>query len=167
FAYAQSVAERFALSGDRTRKTLSTEQGLADNRSRSGREGRIPGTEWRPEAFAAWQEKQSKLPASARSDGGGRNTAAANPPLYYLYVALPYRVFEGSSILGRLTAMRIWSGLLLLVTATATWLLAGELLGRSRTLQLAAAAPAGLAPVTTSLAASVNHDARPHALWGL
>ena len=167
FAYAQSVAERFALPGDRTRKTLSTEQGLADNRSRSGREGRIPGAEWRPEAFAAWQKKQSKLPASARSDGGGRNTAAANPPLYYLYVALPYRVFEGSSILGRLTAMRIWSGLLLLVTATATWLLAGELLGRSRTLQLAAAATAGLAPMTAFMSASVNPDAMLYALWSL
>src|SRR5205085_3642303 len=53
FAYVQSVAERFALPGDRTRKTFSTEQGLADNRSRTGREGRLPGAEWQPAAFAA------------------------------------------------------------------------------------------------------------------
>ncbi|HEV7460521.1 MAG TPA: DUF2142 domain-containing protein, partial [Solirubrobacteraceae bacterium] len=167
FAYAQSVAERFALPGDRTRKTFSTEQGLADNRSRTGREGRIPGAEWRPDAFDRWQKKAAKLPASARSDGGGRNTASANPPLYYLYVALPYRVFEGSSIFGRLLAMRIWSGLLLLVTATATWLLAGELLGRSRSLQLAASATAGLVPMTAFMSASVNPDALLYALWSL
>jgi 4-amino-4-deoxy-L-arabinose transferase-like glycosyltransferase len=167
FAYAQSIAERFALPGDRTRKTFSTEQGLAENRSRTGHEGRIPGAEWRPDAFARWQGKQAKLPAAARSDGGGRNTAAANPPLYYLYVALPYRVFDGTSILGRLEAMRIWSGLLLLVTATATWLLAGELLGRSRLLQLAAAATAGLVPMTAFMSASVNPDALLYALWSL
>jgi 4-amino-4-deoxy-L-arabinose transferase-like glycosyltransferase len=167
FAYAQSIAERFALPGDRTRKTFSTEQGLAENRSRTGHEGRIPGAEWRPDAFARWQGKQAKLPAAARSDGGGRNTAAANPPLYYLYVALPYRVFDGTSIFGRLEAMRIWSGLLLLVTATATWLLAGELLGRSRLLQLAAAATAGLVPMTAFMSASVNPDALLYALWSL
>jgi hypothetical protein len=167
FAYAQSIAERFALPGDRTRKTFSTEQGLAENRSRTGHEGRIPGAEWRPDAFARWQGKEAKLPASARSDGGGRNTAAPNPPLYYLYVALPYRVFDGASIFGRLEAMRIWSGLLLLVTATATWLLAGELLGRLRLLQLAAAATAGLAPMTAFMSASVNPDALLYALWSL
>ena len=153
--------------GDRTRKTLSTEQELADNRSRTGREGRIPGAEWRPDAFARWQRSAARLPASARRDGGGRNTAGANPPLYYLYEALPYRVFYGSSIFGRLLAMRVWSGLLLLVTATATWLLAGELLGRVRTLQLAAAATAGLAPMTAFMTASVNPDALLYALWSV
>jgi 4-amino-4-deoxy-L-arabinose transferase-like glycosyltransferase len=167
FAYAQTLAERFQLPGDRTRKTISTEQGLADNRSRTGREGRIPGAEWRSQAFAAWQREQARLPASARRDGGGRNTAAANPPLYYLYVALPYRVFDGSSIFGRLLAMRLWSGLLLLVTATATWLLAGELLGRSRTLQLAAAATAGLVPMTAFMTASVNPDGLLYAMWSV
>jgi 4-amino-4-deoxy-L-arabinose transferase-like glycosyltransferase len=166
-AYAQSVAERFALPGDRTRKTFSTEQDLADNRSRTGREGRIPGAEWRPDAFARWQRSNAKLPASARRDGGGRNAAAANPPLYYLFEALPYRAFYGTSIFGRLLAMRIWSGLLLLVTATATWLLAGELLGRVRTLQLTAAATAGLAPMTGFMSASVNPDAMLYALWSV
>src|SRR5207247_9225548 len=110
FAYVQSVAERFALPGDRTRKTFSTEQGLADNRSRTGREGRIPGAEWRPDAFARWRQRDAKLAASARRDGGGRNTASANPPLYYLYEALPYRVFYGPTIFGRLLAMRLWAG---------------------------------------------------------
>jgi 4-amino-4-deoxy-L-arabinose transferase-like glycosyltransferase len=167
FAYAQTLAERFVLPGDRSRHPLSSEHELADNASRSGREARIPGVEWSAAAFGRWRRAAARLPRGARRDGGGPNAAAANPPLYYGYEAIAYRAAAGTSIFGRLYAMRVWSALLLLVTTTATWLLAGELLGRSRPLQLAAGAVAGLAPMTTFMTASVNPDAMLYALWSL
>ena len=63
--------------------------------------------------------------------------------------------------------MRIASLLWLLVTVTAVWLLAGEVFGRDRLLQLAAASVAGLAPMMTFLSASVTPDAMMYALWSL
>lgn len=167
FAYAQTLAERFALPGDRTRHPLSREQALADNASRSGREARIPGVEWNRPAFDRWRRAAGALTAQARRDGGGANAAAVNPPVYYGYEAIAYRAAAGTSIFGRLYAMRVWSALLLLVTTTATWLLAGELFGRSRPLQLTAGAVVGLAPMTTFITASVNPDAMLYALWSL
>jgi hypothetical protein len=162
-----AVGERFALPGDTARRPLSTEHALGDNASRSGREARVPGVEWSTSAFDRWRRAAAQLPRPARRDGGGRNAAAANPPLYYGYEAIAYRAAYGTSIFGRLYAMRVWSALLLLVTTTAAWLLAGELLGRSRPLQLAAAAVVGLAPMTTFMTASVNPDAMLYALWSL
>jgi 4-amino-4-deoxy-L-arabinose transferase-like glycosyltransferase len=167
FAYVQTLGERFVLPGDRSHHPLSREQALADNASRSGREARIPGVEWDGGAFDRWRRAASALPAEARRDGGGPNAAAANPPLYYGYEAIAYGATSATSIFGRLYAMRVWSALLLLVTTTAAWLLAGELLGRSRQLQLTAAAVVGLAPMTTFMTASVNPDAMLYALWSL
>src|SRR3712207_9244995 len=48
-----------------------------------------------------------------------------------------------------------------------TWLLAGELLGRRRGLQLVAAAVVGLWPMLVFLSSSVNPDAMLYATWSL
>jgi 4-amino-4-deoxy-L-arabinose transferase-like glycosyltransferase len=61
--------------------------------------------------------------------------------------------------------MRIWSVTLLLALVVATWLLAGELFGRNRLLQLLAAAVAGLQPLAVFTSASVNPDAMLTTLW--
>lgn len=54
--------------------------------------------------------------------------------------------------------MRLWSGLLLLITTVGAWLLLGELTGRDRLLQLAGAACVGLQPMATFISAGVSPD---------
>jgi 4-amino-4-deoxy-L-arabinose transferase-like glycosyltransferase len=70
-------------------------------------------------------------------------------------------------VIDRLYAMRVWSALLLLVSVTATWLLAGELFARNRLLQFGAAAIVGLQPMATFMSSSINPDGLQLALWSL
>jgi 4-amino-4-deoxy-L-arabinose transferase-like glycosyltransferase len=53
------------------------------------------------------------------------------------------------------------------VTVLGTWLLAGEVLGRRRLLQSAAAAVPALLPMFTFISASVSPDGMMYALWSL
>jgi 4-amino-4-deoxy-L-arabinose transferase-like glycosyltransferase len=169
FGYAQDVAERFELPGDKERKVFSTEAQLAHDRSNSEQSAALLESkpEWSRAAYERWQGEEARLPDSARSDGGGENPATTNPPLYYLYVAPAYLVSGAGDIFDRLYVMRIWTVLLLLVTATGAWLLAGELFGRNRQLQLVAGAFAGLQPMVTFVSASITPDAMLYALWSL
>lgn len=169
FEYAQSVAERGALPDGASRPSASSEQGLADQASRAGAIAfHLPlKPPWDAASFARWERADAALPGGARSDGGGPNTAASNPPAYYLYEAIPQKALWFGDVFDRLFAMRVWSVLLLLVSATATWLLAGELFGRNRILQLAAAAIVGLQPMATFMSSSVNPDGMLMALWAL
>lgn len=169
FGYAQEVAEKFELPGDADRKVFSTEQQLAHDRSNSEQSAALLESkpEWSRAAYDRWRTEEDALPDSARTDGGGPNPATTNPPLYYLYVAPAYLVAKGGDLFDRLYVMRLWSALLLLVTVTGAWLLAGELFGRNRPLQLVAAAFAGLQPMVSFLSASVTPDALLYALWSL
>jgi 4-amino-4-deoxy-L-arabinose transferase-like glycosyltransferase len=121
--------------------------------------------QWSAAAYARWQADEKRLPGTAREDGGGPNPASTNPPLYYLYEAPAYLVAKAGDIYDRLYLMRVWSALLALVTATGAWLLAGELFDRRRSLQLVAAAVAGLQPMVTFLSAAVTPDSLLFALW--
>ncbi len=169
FAYAQELASDGALAGDEAKATYSTEQSLAmraTDLNDIALHPQVPAV-WDPGTVRRWHAQQTRLPSAARHDGGGPNPAAANPPLYYAYLAAPYRIAERSTIIGRLYALRIWSGLLLLVTVTATWLLAGELFERRRLAQTAAAGIVALQPETTFLTAMANPDALLIALWSV
>jgi 4-amino-4-deoxy-L-arabinose transferase-like glycosyltransferase len=169
FGYAQLLAERFELPGEAGRPLFSQEQLLAQDRSNSDQTAAVLATkpEWSEKAYEQWQAAERKLPDSARGDGGGPNPASTNPPLYYLYEAPAYLLASGGDIFDRLYAMRIWSLALLLVTIVAAWLLAGELFGPVRPLQLTAAAVAGLQPMVTFISAAVTPDGMLFALWGL
>jgi len=169
FGYAQTLAERFELPGDEDRPIFSTEQNLAQNRSNSDQTAAQPATkpEWSEQAYERWQQAERRLGRSARSDGGGPNPAATNPPLYYLYGAPAYLAATGGDIFDRLYLMRLWSVVLLLVTTCAAWLVAGELFGRERPLQLVAAGVAGLQPMVAFLSSSVTPDALLFAIWSL
>src|SRR6266511_4332832 len=135
FGYAQLVAERFDLPGSDPGRVFSTEQDLAMERSNTDQTAAVLATkpEWSRGAFEAWRRADERLGDGARGDGGGAeggraNPARTNPPLYYLYEAVPYLAASGGDVFDRLYLMRLWSVLLLLVTATATWLLVGEVL---------------------------------------
>lgn len=169
FGYVQLLAERFELPGKTGKPLFSSEQQLAQSRSNSDQTAAVTQTkpEWSRQAYDRWKADQRRLGDSARSDGGGPNPASTNPPLYYLYEAPAYLAAEHGSPFSRVYLMRLWSVVLLLVTVTATWLLAGELLGRVRLLQLVAAGFAGLQPMVTFISASVNPDGMLFALWSI
>ena len=182
FAYAQSLVERGDLPGDATRRPLSTEQEAAINATNADQAPALVGqaangsdtaralvarTEWSEAAYDRWRSAEEALPDSARSDGGGPVPSAGNPPLYFLYQAPAYAAASAGDLFDRLYVMRLWSVALLLVTTVGAWLLAGELFGRDRLLQLVAAAVAGLQPMVVFMSSSVNPDAMLYALWSL
>jgi 4-amino-4-deoxy-L-arabinose transferase-like glycosyltransferase len=94
------------------------------------------------------------------------STQERDPPLYYAYEAIPYRL-TGGTFFDRLFAMRLWSAALLLLATTFAWLLAGELFGRDRLLQLVAAACVGLQPMVTFMSGGVNQDSASFATTAL
>lgn len=174
FAYAQSLAERFALppSGPNVpvpggRPAASAAQSLADGAVGASREAFYPGAvppDWSAADFAGYLAAVRHDPSP--SNGGGQSSAGANPPLFYLYSDLAYWAADaGSDAFSQLYAMRIWGVLLLLVTTLGGWLLAGEVLGPRRDAQLACAAATGLVPAATFISTSVNPDALMVALW--
>jgi 4-amino-4-deoxy-L-arabinose transferase-like glycosyltransferase len=166
FAYVQLLAERFELPGRDDRPVFSTEQLKAGSASNSDQAAAVQETrmEWSKSAYERWRAGESRQP---RTDAGGPNPASSNPPLYYLYEVPAYRLGEGADQFTRLQLARIASVLWLLVTVTAVWLLAGELFGTNRLLQLAAAGTAALAPMMQFVSASVTPDAMLFGLWSV
>jgi 4-amino-4-deoxy-L-arabinose transferase-like glycosyltransferase len=159
--YTQSIVERGTLPGSANR-TLSTEEDVSFLFALRGGVARNLNKQpsWSPAGYERWKAL-GRLP---RADGGGHYPQSDNPPLYYFYEAIPY-VAAGDDFFARVHAMRIWSVLLLLFTTTGAWLLAGEVFGNRRVLQLAAAGLAGLQPMVTFITAGVNPDAGLIAMW--
>jgi 4-amino-4-deoxy-L-arabinose transferase-like glycosyltransferase len=101
--------------------------------------------------------KLDDLPASARKNGSGPNAVAQNPPLYYVYEAIAYRLSPNQSLFGRLFAMRVANVLLYVLTVGLMWALAGEVFAR-QWLRFLATAVVALHPKLASLAGSINPD---------
>jgi 4-amino-4-deoxy-L-arabinose transferase-like glycosyltransferase len=120
---------------------------------------------WNASAESQFDGARRLLPAD-RGKHIGSGAQATDPPLYHAYETIPYAV-AGGTYFDRLYAMRLWSALLILVTTTGAWLLAGELLGRDRTLQLVAASCVGLQPMVTFMSGGVNPDSGAFALASL
>jgi hypothetical protein len=105
-----------------------------------------------------FQDVLSAAAPNAESDGSGPNALSKNPPLYYAYEAIPYYVGSlGPSYWDRLTAMRLASGLLFLLTVALTWLAASELFAATWPRVLATGCVA-LLPELTSISGTVNAD---------
>jgi 4-amino-4-deoxy-L-arabinose transferase-like glycosyltransferase len=159
-AAVQSLANRGDLPGDPERPLQSTEEELATSASNAAQTAQQLQVkpEWSKRAYDRWRQRADTLGGDSRTDGGGTNPAAANPPLYYLLLVAPYKAASGGDFFARLDAMRLGSALLLLITVTATWLLAGTVFGPRRPLQLAAASLPALLPMVTFVSASVTPD---------
>jgi 4-amino-4-deoxy-L-arabinose transferase-like glycosyltransferase len=170
FAYAQTLVENGSLpsSSSRHRRTYSSAQrlGAASVGARIGLTA--PSTappNWSESAWQAYLAKVHKYPPS-NSNGGGPNPAT-NPPLFYVYDAIPYLLDHGGTVFGQFYAMRIWGVLLLDLTALGGWLLAGEVFGRRQSLQLVVGAICALMPMSPFISAAVNPDSLLIALWTL
>jgi 4-amino-4-deoxy-L-arabinose transferase-like glycosyltransferase len=121
--------------------------------------------QWSPSVFEQWRKADHKLTDAQRKDAGGANPASSNPPLYYILETPAYLAGKGGDIFTRLWLVRAMSVLFALLTVTGAWLLAGELFGRDRLLQLAVAGFTGLAPMILFVSASVSPDALLFASW--
>jgi 4-amino-4-deoxy-L-arabinose transferase-like glycosyltransferase len=163
-AYAQTVAVRHDLPGSGP-NSASTEERFSIATALGGELQGNPTRKpvWSSSAFKRWHSVSGRL---SESDGGGPFRQAENPPLYYAFESLPYWAV-GGHFFDRVYAMRLWSSLMLLVTTAGAWLLAGEVFGRNRVLQLGAAAVAGLQPMVTFISSGVNPDSMLFALWSI
>lgn len=166
FGYAQTLAEQGAPPASEGDRRYSTEQEQAADAIESDvlAANLYARPEWSEAEYERWRRLQAAEGTDARADGDGTgpegsNSARTNPPLYYAFEAIPYYAGSGTDLFGRLYLMRLWSALLLLVAAAATWALVGELLGPRRGLQLAGAAVVALQPMAAFISASINPDA--------
>jgi 4-amino-4-deoxy-L-arabinose transferase-like glycosyltransferase len=168
-AVVQSLANRGDLPGDPNRPLQSTEEQVASSASNAAQTAQqlLVKPEWSERRYDRWRERARTLGKDSRTDGGGPNPAASNPPLYYLWLVPPYKAASSGDFFARLEAMRLASALLLLITVTATWLLAGTVFGRRRPLQLAAASLPALLPMVTFVSASVTPDSLLYATSAL
>lgn len=112
---------------------------------------------WTPVDEALWHAHDRGLGPEYRKDGGF-TSALKNPPVYYLYDAVPYAIAKHSSFFDRMFAMRLANIPLLLAVIVFTWLLAGELLPGAMWPRFLAAAAAGLQPQLYNITATVNPD---------
>lgn len=165
YAYTESLATRVALPGRSGHGEFSSNAQAADVAVGAHR------IQWSsPEAKPSWNPAVARAYRAAsaglsRANGAGPTPSQANPPLYYALASIPYLATVGGNTLDRLNVIQLWGVLLLLATTTGGWLLAGEVFGRRRLLQLITAAVAGLEPMETFISTSVNPDALLVALW--
>jgi 4-amino-4-deoxy-L-arabinose transferase-like glycosyltransferase len=166
FAYTQSLAERGALPKTAGGTAFSSAETLAAQADNSGL---IPfysyavKPAWSRSAVDRYRAATGAHPS--RSDGGGSNLESANPPLLYLFDALPYWASSSDDAFVQLYTMRLWNVILLLADVVGVWLLAGEVLGRARLAQTTGAAAVALIPMQAFMATSVNPDALLVPLW--
>jgi hypothetical protein len=174
FAYAQTIAETGSIPWRSTEPAnpghaYSTEVGVAS--LCSGMTGLAQNPTARAPASVVDERvcfaDLNRLPRGARSDGGF-TSADKNPPLYYLYEAVPYLAFRHSTFFTRSFVMRLANLPWLLAVVIFTWLLAGELLlglPRGPALRALATAAVVLNPQLTMMTATINPDLLLAALW--
>jgi 4-amino-4-deoxy-L-arabinose transferase-like glycosyltransferase len=169
FGAVQSLGERFALPGDPARRSFSSENDIAGGFVNVNQvAGQVfVKPEWSEAQERRWRGAGAEGAGAPRDDGGGPNTAAANPPAFYAWDAIAYAADSAGGFFDRLFAARLFALLWLPVTVLGTWLLAGELFGRRRILQFTAAALPALAPMVVFVSSSVNPDGMLYALSSL
>lgn len=125
--------------------TLSLRLNLSD---------RPPGS---PVAEGLWRQADARLGSQDRGDGGF-TSSMANPPLYYVYAAIPYAVTSPLSIFDRAFAMRMFNLPLLIAAVWLVWLIAGELLGGVGSPRVLATAAVALNPQLAQISAVIDPD---------
>jgi hypothetical protein len=166
FSYVESLGARFALPGDPARRGQSTRLIAAMDAVNSNQVAAQLSVkpEWSQSVERAWRPIDASAPSD---DGGGVTPASTYPPTAYAWQALGYVAGSGGSQYDELFGARLMSALWLPVTVLATWLLAGELLGRRRLLQTTAAALPALLPMVGFISASSSPDGMLYAVWTL
>jgi hypothetical protein len=115
----------------------------------SGRPG------WTPAEQQGWERAQR---GARRDDGQGPNALAQNPPAYYVYDAVAYRVGAGWQLPARLLLMRLANLPFLWLIIGATWVAMGELLRRRPFARTVGTGAVALLPMVSFMTAAVNPD---------
>jgi hypothetical protein len=115
---------------------------------------------WGPVVQREWKALQPTYTAALRRNGDGPNGQAQNPPLYYGYQAIPYRLglAAGGDVRDRMTLSRLANIPLYLAGVIMVWLLAAELFGAWQWLPTVATGMVVLHPKLSSLVASINTE---------
>jgi 4-amino-4-deoxy-L-arabinose transferase-like glycosyltransferase len=155
-AYVQLLAETgHAPKSNGGTGSVSTELGRAEYQLNIA--PNFGHTNGRPTWSALDRVAEEHISAAQRRDGTGPNAIAQNPPLYYAYEALAYRLSPDQSLLGRVFALRAATVVLYVLTVGLMWLVAGEIFTRPW-LRFLATAIVALHPKLASLAGNVNPD---------
>ena len=172
YVYVQSLAENFKLPPHHSWSTpgpqLSPAVRMAEGYSRTRSYWLVDRGSARPPWDAAAQRRyaaaiRSRAPSSSHVDSAAYS--GTDPPLTdpgaeaSRRAGIAYRAVPTSNVFTRLFAMRVWTVPLVLLTVLGAWLLAGELFGPNRPLQLVAAATVGFQPMITFMSSGVNPDA--------
>jgi Predicted membrane protein (DUF2142) len=129
--------------------------------------GRVVGVTYRA---AAWsRQQQHQLTADLARPLSRRATVSAGevepePPLYYAFEAIPYRVAYGATLLDRMMLMRLLSALLAGVTAVLCFQFVRECLPAKPWAWTVGGMGVALAPMLGFVAGGVNPDALLFAL---
>jgi hypothetical protein len=129
------------------------------------RRNRLARAPWAPQAEQRFRDFEKGLPPGAPGIGDGPTSVGNNPPLYYAYEAIAWRITPGGHFFGRIFMLRAASSMLLLAFVTFAWLLAGEVFGRRRLPQTVAAGFVALLPMNGFMAGQVNTDIMLAAVW--
>jgi hypothetical protein len=135
--------------------------GIGYRRLLQNREARPP---WSNLAERRYRAFEDTLPGGASGQGDGPNSVGKNPPLYYAYEAIGWKLTPGGHFFGRIFVLRLLSGVLLLAMVSFTWLLAGEVFRRQLPRTVATATVA-LFPMAGFMSGIVNTDIMLAAIW--
>jgi 4-amino-4-deoxy-L-arabinose transferase-like glycosyltransferase len=102
--------------------------------------------------------------SKGEKDGAGPNPLAKNPPLYYALATIPYKIGSLGDFWTRLTVMRLFSGLLYLLTVVFVWLSASEVFTRTWPRVIATGCVA-LLPQLTAISGTINADNLLITVW--
>ncbi|HEV7772188.1 MAG TPA: DUF2142 domain-containing protein [Conexibacter sp.] len=169
FAYVQHLAETGSAPSSTVFSgagSYSTEQGEA--LSALGLRATLANPTARPMWSTLdqqrWERFERMLPQNGRSDGEGADPAAKNPPAYYAYEGVFYRLSPDTSLFGRQLVTRLASVLLLMLTVGLVWIAASELT-RQTWARVLAAGVVALQPQLSFIGAIVNPDILLVAVW--
>ena len=110
---------------------------------------------WTPAEEQGWERAQR---GARRDDGQGPNALAQNPPAYYVYDAVAYRLGAGWQLPGRLLLMRLANLPFLWLIVAAAWVAMGELFRRQPFARTVGTGAVALLPMVSFMSAVVNPD---------
>jgi hypothetical protein len=128
-------------------------------------QNRLARPPWSVAAEQAFRTVEDALPGNARDIGGGPNSVGKNPPLYYAWEAIGWKLSFGAGFFGKLFVLRAFSGIMFLLMVAFTWLTAGEVFRRRRLPQTIATGTVALLPMAGFMSGIVNSDIMLAAIW--